>query len=100
MCIKKIEAYTDSKGGMFKEERCAIESEIAIITGMTQEDVLTIIGKASPLIPLLQRVLAIAPPAPKKPTTLENGNRTPEQIAEDNSYSGPAIHNDRSEIDD
>ncbi len=76
MCIKKIEAFTDSKGAMFKDERSAIESEIGIVTGMTHDDVLTLIGKASPLVPLLQRVLSIAPPATKAKDPSDSTVRT------------------------
>lgn len=79
MCIKSIPAYEDSKGNMFKTERAAIESEIGIVTGFVADDVLTIIGKASPLVPLLQRVLAIAPPKPKAEAPSAEPERTPEQ---------------------
>lgn len=78
MCVKPIEAFEDSKGNMFKSERCAIESEIGIITGFVANDVLTLIAKASPLVPLLQRALSIAPPTvPKDKAPVADAIRTP-----------------------
>lgn len=77
MCIKPVNAFEDSKGNMFKNERCAIESEIGIVTGMTADCVLTLIAKASPLVPLLQRALSIAPPPPKAEAPSPDAVRTP-----------------------
>lgn len=83
MCIKSISAFEDSKGTMFKDEKCAIQSEIGIVTGFELEAVMTLIAKASPLIPLLQRVLAIAPPSPKvKAVSAEPTPLSPEKAYE------------------
>jgi hypothetical protein len=81
VCISKIEAFKDSKGKIHATERCAIESEISILTGFDDGQVITLLCCASPIVPLLQRALCLVPPKAKtpepssEPTTLSAGER-------------------------
>lgn len=130
MCIKRVDAYLDSKGGLHRGEMAALLNEVHIVTGFKPDVIAAVRSTAAALLPLLKRVAELdAPKAAEDAKAAETvdpssegpklteaeldaechtkscmaratGRRYSCNCMDDGSYSGPSVTAPRDPIHD
>lgn len=86
MCVKKIDAFVDSRNILHHREDTALMTEINILTGLKNSDIIALRKHAGPLIALLDALAAFDEAAESENVT---GAETAEKDPPDSTVGDP-----------